>query len=65
LKFDFTINSSKVNLEERGDTGLIDEGILPSEVKTSNPTFDITPLDFVTAVISENGVVTADKLVTS
>jgi ribose 1,5-bisphosphate isomerase len=65
LKFDFTVSSSKVDLEERGNEGLVDEGILPPEVKTSNPTFDITPLDFITAIISENGVVTADKLVTS
>jgi methylthioribose-1-phosphate isomerase len=34
-------------------------------VKISNPTFDITPLDFITAIISENGVVTADELITS
>jgi len=65
LKFDFTISSSKVDLEEFGNTGLIDEGVLPPNVKISNPAFDITPLDFVTAIISENGVVTADKVVTS
>ena len=65
LKFDFAISSSKVDLEERGNTGLIEEGVLPPEVKISNPTFDITPLDFITAIISENGVVTADKLAAS
>ncbi|MBN2076623.1 MAG: translation initiation factor eIF-2B [Dehalococcoidales bacterium] len=65
LKFDFAVSSSKVNLEERGNTGLIEEGILSPEIKISNPTFDITPLDFVTAIVSENGVVTADKMVTS
>ena len=65
LKFDFAVSSSKVDLEEREDTSFIEEGILPPQVKISNPTFDITPLDFVTAIISENGVVTADKLKTS
>jgi ribose 1,5-bisphosphate isomerase len=65
LKFDFTIGSSKVDLEDRGNTGLIEEGILPSGVKMSNPTFDITPIDFITAIVSENGVITADNLVTS
>jgi ribose 1,5-bisphosphate isomerase len=65
LKFDFAVSSSKVDLEERGNTGLIEEGVLPPEVKISNPTFDITSLDFVTAIISENGVVSADTLVTS
>ena len=61
LKFDFSINSKKVDLEERVNKGLVDEGVLPPKVKTSNPTFDITPLDFITAIVSENGVVTADK----
>jgi ribose 1,5-bisphosphate isomerase len=65
LKFDFAVSSSKVDLEERGNTSLIEEGVLPPEVKISNPTFDITSLDFVTAIVSENGVVSADKLVTS
>ena len=65
LKFDFAVSSSKVDLEERGNTGLIEEGILSPDIKISNPTFDITPLDFVTAIISENGVVSADKLTTS
>ena len=65
LKFDFAIRSSKVDLEERGDTGLVEEGVLPPDVKISNPTFDITPLDLITAIVSENGVVTDDKLVTS
>jgi len=65
LKFDFTVSSSKVDLEDHGNAGSIEEGILPPEVTISNPTFDITPLDFITAIVSENGVVTADKLVTS
>ena len=65
LKFDFAISSSKVDLEERKNTSLIEEGILPPEVNISNPTFDITPLDLFTAIVSENGVVTGDKLVTS
>ena len=65
LKFDFSTSSKKVNLEERVNEGLVEEGIFPPEVTTSNPTFDITPLDFITAIVSENGVVTADKMVTS
>ena len=64
LKFDFSMNSKKVDLEERLSGDLVENGILPPQVTTSNPTFDITPLDFVTAIVSENGVVTADKLAT-
>ncbi len=65
LKFDFSTSSDKVDLEERGNKGLVEEGVLPPEVETSNPTFDITSLDFVTAIVSENGVVTADRIITS
>ncbi|HEY94028.1 MAG TPA: translation initiation factor eIF-2B [Dehalococcoidia bacterium] len=65
LKFDFSTSSNKVDLEERINEGLVEEGVFPPEITTSNPTFDITPLDFITAIISENGIVTADKVVTS
>jgi ribose 1,5-bisphosphate isomerase len=62
LKFDFSTDSSKVDLEERGSEGLVEKEIFPPEVTVINPAFDITPLDLVTAIVSENGVVTADKL---
>ncbi len=65
LKFDFTTDSSKVDREERGDAGLVERGAFPAEVTVSNPAFDITPLDLVTAIVSENGVITADKMFSS
>ena len=65
LKFDFSTSSKKVNLEERVNEGLFEDGVIPPGVTASNPTFDITPLDLIAAIISENGVVTADKVVTA
>ncbi|UCC17855.1 MAG: hypothetical protein JSU58_04705 [Dehalococcoidales bacterium] len=65
LKFDFSTSSNKVNLEERVNEGLFEDKVIPPGVTTSNPTFDITPLDLITSIISEDGVITGEKLITS
>ncbi len=62
LKLDFSMNSDRVDLEEKDPSEVIEPGQLPPEVKIANPYFDITPLELVTAVVTENGVLTADKL---
>ena len=65
LKFDFSTSSKKVDLEERINEDLFKDDVIPPGVTTSNPTFDITPLDLITAIVSENGVVSADQVVSS
>lgn len=70
LKYDFSTKSDDVDLEDREPLGpaeipgLIESGVLPPGTKIGNPAFDITPLDLVTAVITEDGILTEDKLLT-
>ena len=64
LKFDPRLRSDEVDLEEKEPSEVVEPGRLPPEVKVKNPYFDITPLELVTAVVTENGLLTAKKLLT-
>ncbi len=62
LKFDSKLKSEEVELEEKEPSEVAEPGKLPPEVRVKNPYFDITPLELVTAVVTENGLLTAKKL---
>ncbi len=61
LKFDPRLKSEEVDLEEKEPSEIIELGILPPEVRVKNPHFDITPLELVTGIVTENGVLTAEE----
>jgi len=57
--FDFTRNSADVVIEERNPDEVTHVGmqqIAPEGVKVLNPAFDVTPLEYVTAIICESGI---------
>jgi methylthioribose-1-phosphate isomerase len=57
--FDLTLKSSDVAIEEREPEEVTHVGsrkIAAEGVKVLNPAFDITPLDYVTAIICESGI---------
>ncbi len=57
--FDLTRKSAEVVIEERKPeevTHIGSQRITPKGVNVLNPAFDITPLDYVTAIICEDGV---------
>jgi len=62
LKFDLRMKSNEIDLEEKDPSELIDPGSLPPGTIIKNPYFDITPLEMVTAVVTENGLLTARNL---
>jgi methylthioribose-1-phosphate isomerase len=47
-------------IEERGGSEITDlyfaERIAPEGVKTFNPSFDVTPAELITAIITEKGI---------
>jgi methylthioribose-1-phosphate isomerase len=64
--FDLSHSSSDVTIEERRSeevTHIGSQRIAPEGVNVLNPAFDITPLDYVTAVICEEGVLHKEDLV--
>jgi len=57
--FDLTRKSSDVVIEERNPDEVTHVGscrIAPEGVRALNPAFDITPLEYVTAIICETGI---------
>jgi methylthioribose-1-phosphate isomerase len=52
-------NGESIPIEERSAreiTHVFDRQIVPSGVKVSNPAFDVTPHDLITAIVTERGV---------
>jgi len=63
LKFHPRLRSDEVDLEEKEPSEVVEPGELPPEVRIRDPYFDITPLELVTAVVTENGLVAAEEVV--
>jgi methylthioribose-1-phosphate isomerase len=56
-------DGSKIPIEERPGTEVTHIrgiAIAPSGIKVRNPAFDVTPARFITAIITENGIVKGD-----
>ncbi len=57
LKFDSRLKSTDVELEEKDTNEIAPPGILPEGVVLRNPYFEITPLELITGIITEDGLV--------
>jgi methylthioribose-1-phosphate isomerase len=63
--FDLTEQSSNAPIEERDPDEVVKirgRRIAPKGVRVFNPAFDVTPLELVTAVITDRGVFSADQI---
>jgi eIF-2B alpha/beta/delta-like uncharacterized protein len=56
LKFDHRMKSNEVDLEEKEPSEVIGKAKLPPPVSVKNPYFDLTPLELVTGIVTENGL---------
>lgn len=63
LKFDPRLRSGQVDLEEGEPSELVKAGRLPPQVKVKNPCFDITPLELVSGMVTENGLLTPEEVI--
>jgi len=63
LKFDPRLGSSEVDLEEKETSEVVESGKLPPQVKVKNPCFDITPLELITGIVTENGLLTPEQVI--
>ena len=63
LKFDPRLKSHEVDLEEKQPSEIVEPGRLPPEVRVKNPYFDITPLELVTGVVTENGLLAPQEVI--
>jgi len=63
LKFDPRLKGDEVDLEEKEPSEVVEPGRLPPEVKVKNPYFDITPLELVTGIVTEGGLLTPEEVI--
>ncbi len=63
LKFDPRLRSNGVDLEEKEPSEVVEAGRLPPGVKVKNPYFDITPLELITGIVTENGLLTPEEVI--
>jgi len=63
--FDLTHASKQITIEERSSeevTNIGSQRIAPEGVDVLNPAFDITPIKYVSAIISETGILLTTNL---
>ncbi len=63
LKFDPRVSGGEVDLEEKEPSEVIEPGRLPTEVRVKNPHFDITPLELITGIVTENGLLAPGEVI--
>ena len=63
LKFDPRLTSTEVDLEEKEASEVVESGKLPPEVEVKNPCFDITPLELITGIVTEDGLLTREEVI--
>lgn len=63
LKFDPRLGSDEVDLEEKETWEVVGPEKLPPEVKVKNPSFDITPLELITGIVTEDGLLTPEQVI--
>jgi len=63
LKFDPRLGSGEVDLEEKETSEVVESGKLPPEVRVKNPGFDITPLELISGIVTENGLLTPERVI--
>jgi translation initiation factor eIF-2B subunit delta len=61
LKFDPGLKGEEVDLEEKEPS--VEPGRLPPGVRVKSPGFDITPLELVTGIITEKGLLSAEQVI--
>ncbi len=63
LKFAPRLKSSQADLEEGEPYEVVAPGKLPPQVRVKNPYFDITPLELITGIVTENGLFNRKEVV--
>jgi eIF-2B alpha/beta/delta-like uncharacterized protein len=62
LKFDARLKSGEVELEEKETSGVAGAGVLPERTVVKNPYFDVTPLEMISGIITEDGLVKQNQV---
>jgi eIF-2B alpha/beta/delta-like uncharacterized protein len=64
LKFDVTPEHGEFDIEDRDRAELAAPAGLSQTVSVRNPHFDVTPLELITGVVTERGIMTPEAIIT-
>jgi translation initiation factor 2B subunit (eIF-2B alpha/beta/delta family) len=62
LKIDPGLECSQAELEEKNPNEMVMQGVFPAKITVKNPYFDITPIELVTALITEDGIISRSEI---
>ncbi len=62
LKIDPTLKSDEADLEEKNPNEMIIQGVFPPAITVKNPYFDITPVELITGLITEDGIIPQSEI---
>jgi len=62
LKIDCEHKGDEVPLEEKDPSEVLNPGLVRGSITVKNPYFDVTPLKFITGILTENGLVEKQDL---
>jgi len=63
LKFDPRLKGEEVDLEEKATSEVVEAGRLLPKVSVKNPYFDITPLELITGIVTEDGLLRPEEVI--
>lgn len=62
LKIDPGLICSESNLEDKNPNEMVIQGVFPPEITVKNPYFDITPVELITGLITEDGIIPQSEI---
>ncbi len=62
LKIDPALKSDQADLEEKNPDEMVVQGVFPAEIVVRNPYFDITPVELIGALITEDGIIPQSEI---
>ena len=64
LKIDPTLKSIEADLEEKNPNEIVIQGVFPPNITVKNPYFDVTPVELITGLITEDGIIPQSEIST-
>ncbi|HEX7475831.1 MAG TPA: translation initiation factor eIF-2B [Dehalococcoidales bacterium] len=62
LKIDPNLKGNEADLEDKNPNEMVIQGVFKPEIIVKNPYFDITPVELITALITEDGIIPQSEI---
>jgi ribose 1,5-bisphosphate isomerase len=62
LKIDPNLKGNEADLEYKNPNEMVMQGVFPPEITIKNPYFDVTPVELITGLITEDGIIAQSEI---